>query len=400
MSNPTDAASAFASVDTSNLQTHYLDVGLAPTANQTIDPSTLGTGDFTFTQGGSSVPVAIDGSLAPTLIPGTSIHRYYVTGTFPDGKIDVTFPAGAFGDTADVPSAASTGSFTVIEPQTTVVAPFNGSSIDVAVANAARDGSGGPLYVDLMVTPPTGTTLDYQSLYTAFANGQGPTVTLADSSTPALLMPVPISMVADSDHRRPGRAGVHAARRGRRRRDALRRRSDGAPEREHHPLPLRLRRRDDELRARHRHRRGAVRRLEGLERGLRAGPVDELRRARPDGADHPAVRRLRGRRQHAQRPHVPRPDADRARRHHDRLGRRHLDDADLHALRAPASARSPSTRRRRRRSSPARARRPGPSATGSPAATRPAAPSPPAASPSRSCPAGRRSPPTSARRAA
>ncbi|HKI92981.1 MAG TPA: hypothetical protein VJ986_11835, partial [Gaiellaceae bacterium] len=286
VANPLDAASAFSNVDTSHLATHYLDVGLAPTANQTVDTSTLGAGDFTLSQGGSPIPVAIDSSLTPTAMPGTNVYRYYVTGAFPLGKIDVTFPAGAFSDSADLASAAGSGSFTVVEPTTTVVGPFSGSSTDIAALNSNdrfgyidvsfavpagdqlnaasitdgapeftvsastgsisldasqapvlvdattntyrywvfanqpagvtltpiaqswtfTDSSGAtvdnpttaaaafssvdashawqPLYVDLAYTPPTGTTVDYQSLYTAVASGNGPSITLPGSSTP------------------------------------------------------------------------------------------------------------------------------------------------------------------------------------------------------------------------
>ena len=59
----------------------------------------------------------------------------------------------------------------MIEPTASVVAPFQGSTIDVSVANGDMDltGSGnpttGPHYIDVVYTPPTGTMLDYSSIY-------------------------------------------------------------------------------------------------------------------------------------------------------------------------------------------------------------------------------------------
>ncbi len=98
--NPTTAAAAFTNVDTSGLDTPYIDVGLAPTANQTVNLSTLGAGDIVFSQNGSTLPITVVGT--PTQIPNTDVFRYYLSGTppvgqsgiFPDGKIDVSFPAG------------------------------------------------------------------------------------------------------------------------------------------------------------------------------------------------------------------------------------------------------------------------------------------------------------------
>ena len=150
------------------LDTPYIDVGLAPTANQTVDTSTLGSGDIVFSQNGSTLPITIVGT--PTQIPNTDVFRYYLNGTFPDGKIDVSFPAGAWSDTAQQ-SAAGSGSFTVVEPTASVVAPFSGPTLDVTVANGDMDLTGagnpttGPHYIDVVYSPPTGTMLDYCSIY-------------------------------------------------------------------------------------------------------------------------------------------------------------------------------------------------------------------------------------------
>ncbi|HVP75835.1 MAG TPA: hypothetical protein VMS63_07420, partial [Gaiellaceae bacterium] len=197
--NPTDASAAF-TFDPSGpgLRTPYIDVGLAPTSGQTVDTSTLGAGDIVFTQDGSTtgpLPITIVGS--PTQIPNTDVFRYYLAGTFPDGKIDVSFPAGAWADTA-MQSAAGSGSFTVVQPVASVVAPFNGPSVDVTVANGDMDltGSGhpttGPHYIDVVYSPPTGTSLDYGTIYTTTY----PTMMIG--TTPVTLgAPTGIEMVTD-----------------------------------------------------------------------------------------------------------------------------------------------------------------------------------------------------------
>src|SRR5262249_38335658 len=129
---------------------------------------------------------------------GTSVYRYYLTGTsplFPLGKIDVTFPAGAWHDTAAA-SAASSGSFTVVTPQAAVAGPFNRPTIDPAVLNAPTD-TGGPSYIDIPFAAAPGSSLDYASIFAG-----GPTLhdggTSMDLGTPITLgTPVPISMQPD-----------------------------------------------------------------------------------------------------------------------------------------------------------------------------------------------------------
>src|SRR5262249_25763030 len=117
--NPTTAAAAFSTVATTHAATPYIDVGLATTANQTVHASTRGPGDATSPQTDPPPPRTpqLTGTPghptpAPPQLPGTSVSRYYLTGTsplFPLGKIDVAFPAGAWHDTAAA-SAASSGS--------------------------------------------------------------------------------------------------------------------------------------------------------------------------------------------------------------------------------------------------------------------------------------------------
>ena len=202
VSNPLTASAAFGPIDTTHVATPYVDLGLAPTANQTPVGSTLGAGDVTFSQNGTVLPITVSTTLAPTQIPGSNVYRYYLSGSFPLGKIDVTFPAGAWTDSAGATSAAGSASFTVVQPTTTVTGPFNGATIDAAVANADTDGASGPHYIDLTYTPPTGASLDYQSIYVAYHAGTVPSVTAmiqgeSGLQTVTLGPPVAITMSAD-----------------------------------------------------------------------------------------------------------------------------------------------------------------------------------------------------------
>ena len=312
--NPTDASAAFSNVDSSGLRTPYIDVELAPTAGQTVDTSTLGAGDIVFTLDGSTTgPLSVSIVGSPTQIPNTSVFRYYLSGTFPDGKIDVSFPAGAWADTA-MKSAAGSGSFTVVEPIASVVAPFNGPSVDVTVANGDMDLTGtghpttGPHYIDVVYSPPTGTSLDYSTIYT--------------STHPTLM----IGTHADHARRADGHRDGDRPDLGRARRDGGV--ADAGADGQRHPLPLRLHER--QLGAGHGDDHDPD--LVGLGRRRRAAGHAHVRGARPDRAARPADRRLGHRRQHDQRPHLRRRPGDGAvvcaGRLDDQLGRDHLRLAD------------------------------------------------------------------------
>src|SRR5439155_2464598 len=185
--NPTNANDAF-TVDTSHVVAPYIDIGLAPTASQHVDTSTLGTDDFTLGGAGSGVQIA---ALAPTQLPSTNVYRYYLSGSFTTGTVSVTFTAGKWSDTAG-PSIAAAASFSIVAPSSAIAGPFNGTTIDVAVANAARDDSG-KLYVDISYTPTPGSGLDYTSVLASTLTVGGSAV-----STETLGSPQPIQMATDA----------------------------------------------------------------------------------------------------------------------------------------------------------------------------------------------------------
>src|SRR5262249_16587905 len=76
---------------------HYLAVHLAPPDPRSItDPGTGSpAGEFTLTGPGAGT-VQLLPDAAPTLLPGTSVYRYYVGGAFAPGLVTVDYVAGSF----------------------------------------------------------------------------------------------------------------------------------------------------------------------------------------------------------------------------------------------------------------------------------------------------------------
>src|SRR5262249_41137424 len=110
-------------VDSSHVNTIYIDVQLASTAGNTPSTATLGAGDFTLTGAGSN-GVAI-AAIAPTLIAGKT-YRYYLTGQFALGAVNVAFADHAWTDSAGVQSGAGAASFTVAAPRAAGAPPTPG----------------------------------------------------------------------------------------------------------------------------------------------------------------------------------------------------------------------------------------------------------------------------------
>ena len=80
----------------------YVDVQLTPTAGDTLDLTTILDADaelqFSGAGAGNVAPLA---AATPTQLPGTSTFRYYVTGSFAPGAVDVTILGGSFASTHD-----------------------------------------------------------------------------------------------------------------------------------------------------------------------------------------------------------------------------------------------------------------------------------------------------------
>ena len=73
----------------------YLDVLISPTAHDTLDVASIGQDDLQISGIGRG-DVASLLAATPTQLTGTSIFRFYVTGTYAPGEVVVSFAAGAF----------------------------------------------------------------------------------------------------------------------------------------------------------------------------------------------------------------------------------------------------------------------------------------------------------------
>ena len=198
--NPTSAGAAFTSVDISGLRTPYIDVGLAPTAGQTVDTSTLGAGDVVFTLDGSTACqplITIVGT--PTQIPNTDVYRDHLEmGKFPRRQDRRLVPVRRVGRHGDAELGRERLVHRRRADRLRRRAVQRPSSVDVTVANGDMDlwGPGnpttGPHYIDVVYSPQTGTSLNYGTIYTT----PGPTLTIGTQPI-TLSPPTAIEMVTD-----------------------------------------------------------------------------------------------------------------------------------------------------------------------------------------------------------
>ena len=195
-----NTAQPAAGLNFSHVSIGYLDVVYIVPEGRTLDTSFI-TGDE-FTVNGQ--PTAG----TPTRMPGRKdIYRYYLAGDLAAGEVTVVFAAGAWQDSAHIPNPAETEVFTVAVPQTKVVGPFNGGSIDVAVLNGMQDA--GRKYIDVVYQPPPGSVLDYASIFdpaAEFALTAGGAIGLEATPIPMKVemvdgLPVTTALVrADAEH--------------------------------------------------------------------------------------------------------------------------------------------------------------------------------------------------------
>ena len=196
--NPTSASAAFTTVDISGLRTSYIDVGLAPTAGQTVDTSTLGAGDVVFTLDGSTTGRAADHDRRDAdadsehrrlpLLPERDVPRRQ------DRRLVPVRRVGRHGD-------AELGRQRLVHRRRA------DRVRRCAVQRAERRRHGrqrrhgplgprqpatGPHYIDVVYSPPTGTSLNYSTIYTS----THPTLTIGTQSI-TLGAPTAIEMVTD-----------------------------------------------------------------------------------------------------------------------------------------------------------------------------------------------------------
>jgi hypothetical protein len=144
-------------VATPNL--HHLDVQLTPTSGDTIDSSTVVDTQHEFEiSGAGATGVQLVDAATPTLITGNT-WRYYVSGAFTAGKVDLAFGADTFRTNgAAVGNAAKSDGFTILQLTGGVSNPQPGSVGGVDDLNNRS-------FVDVVFTLPTGaTSLDVSSV--------------------------------------------------------------------------------------------------------------------------------------------------------------------------------------------------------------------------------------------
>ena len=126
----------------------YIDVPFTAPGGLTLDPSTITDADAEFTISGAT-GFSIDTTKAPVFVgndgPNTSIYRYWTTGAYTTGTVQITFIADSYGFTD-----GSTNTFTG------PVAPENFTVDGVATPNIH--------YVDVQLTPTNGDSLDLASI--------------------------------------------------------------------------------------------------------------------------------------------------------------------------------------------------------------------------------------------
>src|SRR6266851_4704870 len=123
---------------------HYLDVQLKATAGDVI----LSTGvNYTFEgSGAGALSVLLDAK--PTQLTGTSVYRYFVSGSFAAGAVTIRFPAGSItsGQTA-IGSLETVGHFTVQQLTAQLADPQQDSAVSLGQLNSRG-------YVDVTYTVP------------------------------------------------------------------------------------------------------------------------------------------------------------------------------------------------------------------------------------------------------
>ena len=113
----------------------WLDVRLTPTSGDEIDMASLAdlADELTITGAGAG-DVAQFGLVAPIRLPGTSVYRFFVSGSFTAGEVEVAFAAGVLRSGIN-PNAADSESFTVQQPTAALADPPSSGVVGSDVIN-------------------------------------------------------------------------------------------------------------------------------------------------------------------------------------------------------------------------------------------------------------------------
>ena len=110
--------------------THYLDVRLSPTAGDALGAITSGI----LTLGGSASAGVTLQTTTPTQLPGTSTYRFYFTGNFVAGALDVAFVSHSF-TSGGHQNNGETEEMTIQQLTADVADPTSGGTVGAGVLN-------------------------------------------------------------------------------------------------------------------------------------------------------------------------------------------------------------------------------------------------------------------------
>src|SRR5207247_6344307 len=128
-------AGAINVLDPTKVASPYIDVAFKPSTGKQLNIAKITdtTPEFDL-QGEGAMNLGIMDT--PTQITGTTIFRYYLSGTFSEGPVKVVFLAGSWED--DLTSnLAETESVTVCAPKPSILDPLHGESMHITNSNVA-----------------------------------------------------------------------------------------------------------------------------------------------------------------------------------------------------------------------------------------------------------------------
>ena len=154
----------------------YIDVTFAPTQGHTLNTASITDLNPEFALAGAGFDtVAVDDTQAPLSLKLNGLtYRYFLTGNFKVGVVQVQFIGGSIGEVSPstLTNVALTQSFTVQGPTAQIVNPNDGGEIVLGRLNNRG-------YLDVPITVGAGNTLDFDSItdleaeFTITGNYQG-----------------------------------------------------------------------------------------------------------------------------------------------------------------------------------------------------------------------------------
>ncbi|HEX6131015.1 MAG TPA: hypothetical protein VF044_04745, partial [Actinomycetota bacterium] len=166
----------------------WLDAQLAPTAGDELDLASIADAAPELALSGAGAgTIAFHGAAAPTQLPGSTTFRFYITGAFAPGAVDLAVLAGSF-SSGGVVNLASEARFFVQQLTGSLADPPAGTLVDSAVLNDRG-------YIDVTYTVPAyataldvATVTDLEAEFSIAPAAAGETRTIALDATRAPLL--------------------------------------------------------------------------------------------------------------------------------------------------------------------------------------------------------------------